>query len=143
MIAEVDTDNSKTVVGSAVVLMDVPFSAHLMLMQEFNEFLEMMKKLRQGAAAGAFSKVVKRVEKITKLGGTSSASAAETTHSFSDEETIAFADWINFALADDPDLTSLLPIKMDDNASALFKAVRDGYERLLLLPPLFPSADCP
>ncbi len=47
MIAEVDTDNNKTI--------------------EFDEFLSMMKKVRAGAQGGGFVKVVKRVEHITKV----------------------------------------------------------------------------
>ena len=86
----------------------------------------MMKKVRSGSKGGSFVQVVKRVENITKLGGTSEASAAETTHSFSEEETVAFADWINFSLADDADLKEKLPIKLDNGAQALFAAVKDG-----------------
>lgn len=47
-----------------------------------------------------------------------------TTHSFAEEEKLAFVDWINFQLENDPDLKSLLPISEDGDA--LFEAVKDG-----------------
>lgn len=47
-----------------------------------------------------------------------------TTHSFSEEEKLAFCDWINYQLEEDPDLQKHLPIAEDGNA--LFEAVHDG-----------------
>ena len=47
-----------------------------------------------------------------------------TTHSFSEEEKLAFCDWINYQLEEDPDLQKHLPIPEDGNA--LFEAVHDG-----------------
>ena len=107
MIAEVDTDQSGTI--------------------EFNEFLNMMKRVRAsgGKVASQLYNVVKKVEKVTKMGGTSDISAADTTHSFSEDETIAFADWINYALRDDPDVKDKLPIDTS-STTALFDAVKDG-----------------
>lgn len=47
-----------------------------------------------------------------------------TTHSFAEEEKLAFVDWINFQLENDSDLNYLLPISEDGDA--LFVAVKDG-----------------
>lgn len=85
----------------------------------------MMKKVKAGGAS-TLARVVKRVENLTKLGGTSEASAAETTHSFSPEETLAFADWINVSLGKDADCKGKLPINLENSASGLFAAVKDG-----------------
>ncbi len=78
MIAEVDLDNNKTV--------------------EFSEFLVMMKKglseicllhdipvrASGGKVSGGFATLTSRVAKLNKVGGTSTASAADTTHTYSD-----------------------------------------------------------
>jgi len=106
MIAEVDTNHSGTV--------------------EFEEFLEMMRKVRVGGGkVTQLYQVTKKVEKMVKLGGTSEVSAEGTTHSFSEDETVAFGDWINYSLADDPDLAYLLPIDTS-NMNDLFEKVKDG-----------------
>ena len=47
-----------------------------------------------------------------------------TTHSFAEDEKLAFVDWINFQLENDPDLASLLPVS--EEGEALFRAVHDG-----------------
>ena len=44
-------------------------------------------------------------------------------HSFSEEEKIAFVDWINFQLKNDPDVTNKLPIA--EEGEALFRALDD------------------
>lgn len=106
MIAEVDTNSSGTV--------------------EFDEFLDMMRRVRVGGGkVTQLYQVTKKVEKMVKLGGTSEVSAEGTTHSFSEDETIAFGDWINYSLADDPDLAHLLPIDTS-NMNDLFEKVKDG-----------------
>ncbi len=43
---------------------------------------------------------------------------------FSDEEKVAFVNWINKALADDPDCKHLIP--MEPGTDSLFKSVKDG-----------------
>jgi plastin-1 len=48
----------------------------------------------------------------------------ETTHSFSEEETEAFADYINSVLKNDRDIGSRLPINPKD--MSLFASVKDG-----------------
>ena len=47
-----------------------------------------------------------------------------TTHSFAEEEKLAFVDWINFQLENDADLAKVLPIS--EEGSGLFEAVKDG-----------------
>lgn len=103
MIEEVDTDRSGTV--------------------EFNEFVSMYDSVRS-TKPGGFKSVVKKVEQVNRLGGTSDRSASGTTHSYSDEEKVAFADWVNQSLSHDPDLKERLPIP--EEGDALFRAVGDG-----------------
>lgn len=57
---------------------------------------------------------------VHKVGGATDS----TTHSFSDEEKVAFADYINGALKGDKDIANLLPINIDD--MSLFTAVSNG-----------------
>lgn len=71
-----------------------------------------------------FATVVKKVEAVNRLGGRSDASAVGTTHSYSDEEKVAFVDWINHVLGKDADLKGKVPINETDDS--LFKAVGDG-----------------
>ena len=66
---------------------------------------------------------VKSEKKGFKLAD-SAASAEGTAHSFSEEEKLAFVDWINFQLAEDADLKKVLPIPEDGDG--LFRAVHDG-----------------
>ena len=47
-----------------------------------------------------------------------------TTHSFSEEEKLAFVDWINYQLEEDADLKKHLPVA--EEGDALFQAVHDG-----------------
>ena len=47
-----------------------------------------------------------------------------TQHSFSEEEKLAFVDWINFQLENDADVHHKLPI--EEEGEALFRAVDDG-----------------
>eukprot|EP00730_Choanoeca_flexa_P006922 TRINITY_DN12249_c0_g5_i3.p1 TRINITY_DN12249_c0_g5~~TRINITY_DN12249_c0_g5_i3.p1 ORF type:complete len:632 (+),score=222.38 TRINITY_DN12249_c0_g5_i3:93-1988(+) len=108
MIDEVDSDKSGTI--------------------EFDEFVNMVKKGRANSSKGTATlyRVSGKVRaNLKKMGGTSSASAAATTHTYSDEETVAFADWINHALGDDADLKDILPIP-SDNPDKLFQAVYNG-----------------
>eukprot|EP01100_Stratorugosa_tubuloviscum_P013029 TRINITY_DN6370_c0_g2_i1.p1 TRINITY_DN6370_c0_g2~~TRINITY_DN6370_c0_g2_i1.p1 ORF type:complete len:520 (-),score=273.53 TRINITY_DN6370_c0_g2_i1:149-1708(-) len=57
---------------------------------------------------------------VRKVGGATDS----TTHSFSDEEKVAFADYINSALRGDKDLQTILPINTND--MSLFSAVNNG-----------------
>lgn len=90
----------------------------------FDEFLAIVQELRGSAVAKTFRKVLNRKEGILAIGGTSELSSEGTQHSFSEEEKIAFTNWINTALKDDPDCKHVLP--MNPDSDALFKSVRDG-----------------
>ena len=68
--------------------------------------------------------VAEKQKKVMKMGGTTEASAAGTTHSFTEDESLAFIDWINFQLSGDPDLKGHLPIAEDQDD--LFKKLHDG-----------------
>lgn len=83
----------------------------------------MMADLKNSKQPG-FATVVKKVEAVNRLGGRSDASAVGTTHSYSDEEKVAFVDWINHVLGKDADLKGKVPINETDDS--LFKAVGDG-----------------
>jgi hypothetical protein len=56
--------------------------------------------------------------------GSYSASGGDTQHSYSEEERVAFVDWINDCLSKDPDLKDKLPMRSNDDS--LFKACNDG-----------------
>ena len=49
-----------------------------------------------------------------------------TKHSSSDSEEAAFADWINYVLAEDRDCSSYLPINLAENSDELFEKLKDG-----------------
>ncbi len=95
--------------------------------------------------------MMRRVRANTKIGGTlyrtagkaknlrkvTTAAAAppeehthHTYHSYSEEETVAFADWINYSLGDDAELKDKLPINTDtpDGADKLFSKVCGGAD---------------
>lgn len=94
---------------------------------DWNEFLSMMWKARKANGTSAkpvgFAAVAKKVEKVQRLGGTSKNSAEGTTHSYSQEEKVAFCEWINDSLSGDPDLT-MLPLSVDDDS--LFSGMHNG-----------------
>ncbi|KAM9788538.1 plastin-3-like [Neosynchiropus ocellatus] len=90
----------------------------------FDEFLAIVRELRGNAVAKTFRTILNKKEGIRAIGGTSELSSEGTQHSFSEEETFAFVNWINMALATDPDCTHVLP--MDPNSDDLFNSVRDG-----------------
>jgi len=54
----------------------------------------------------------------------SDASSEGTTHSVRLEEQLAFSDWINSNLSNDPDLKHLLPIECE--GKNLYEKVVDG-----------------
>jgi hypothetical protein len=104
MIREVDLDENGTI--------------------EFPEFIEMYKKVISGKKTFGLHKTAETAKKLVTVGGLSEASAEGTTHSFAEDEKLAFVDWINYQLENDPDLKSHLPIAED--GMALFTAVSDG-----------------
>lgn len=107
MIAEVDTNNNKTV--------------------EWDEFITMMKKVRVGGSqlVGEFANTATKVQTLKRNAGKSDRSAAGTTHTYAEEECVAFADWINSALLGDEDVKSKLPIDTS-KPHALFPVFNDG-----------------
>ncbi|MBN3294430.1 PLSI protein, partial [Polypterus senegalus] len=82
------------------------------------------QELKSKDVSKTFRKAINKPKGLTALGGTSQISSEGTQHSYSDEETVAFSNWINKSLSNDPDCTHLLP--MDPNNGSLFKSVRDG-----------------
>ena len=90
MIKEVDLDENGTV--------------------EFSEFLVMYDKVRKGKMSYGLQKTAEKAKKLVTVSGLSEASAEGTQHSFSEEEKLAFVDWINFQLENDPDVKHKLPI---------------------------------
>uniref|UniRef100_A0AAY4DB11 PLSL protein n=1 Tax=Denticeps clupeoides TaxID=299321 RepID=A0AAY4DB11_9TELE len=74
--------------------------------------------------AKTFRKAINKKEGIYSVGGTSEQSSAGTQHSYSEEEKVAFVNWINKALEKDPDCQHVLP--MDPTTNDLFTAMGDG-----------------
>ena len=74
--------------------------------------------------ATTFKQVVSKRENLETLGGMSEASSEGTTHSVRMEEQLAFSDWVNSNLGNDPDLKHLLPI--DSEGKGLLDKVKDG-----------------
>jgi len=89
---------------------------------DWEEFLYIVKQIRAGKETG-FGTVVQKAGGLNVLGG-HEKSASGTVHSFSDEEKVAFADWINYVLAEDADLKSVIPI--NDKNDSLFHACKNG-----------------
>uniref|UniRef100_A0A8D0DHH3 Plastin 1 (I isoform) n=1 Tax=Sander lucioperca TaxID=283035 RepID=A0A8D0DHH3_SANLU len=90
----------------------------------FEEFVSVSSDLKSKEFSETFRKTITRRDGIRSFGGTSGNSSEGTQHSYSDEEKVAFVNWINKALAKDPDCQHLLPMNPDDES--LFTSVRDG-----------------
>ncbi|XP_048844394.1 plastin-1 isoform X2 [Brienomyrus brachyistius] len=90
----------------------------------FEEFVSMYQELKSQDIRESFRKAITRRDGIRSFGGTSGISSEGTQHSYSDEEKVAFVNWINKALADDSDCKHLVP--MDPVNESLFKSVKDG-----------------
>ncbi|KAL7380530.1 hypothetical protein ABVT39_019349 [Epinephelus coioides] len=90
----------------------------------FEEFVSIYQELKSKEFSETFRKTISRRDGIRSFGGTSGNSSEGTQHSYSDEEKVAFVNWINKALAKDPDCQHLLP--MNPNDESLFASVRDG-----------------
>nr|XP_010350183.1 plastin-1-like [Saimiri boliviensis boliviensis] len=69
----------------------------------FEEFVSLMQELKSKDISRAFGKIINKKEGITAIGGTSSISSEGTQHSYSEDEKVAFVNWINKALENDPD----------------------------------------
>ncbi|XP_076828784.1 plastin-1 isoform X2 [Brachyhypopomus gauderio] len=90
----------------------------------FEEFVAIYQDLRSKEVRETFRKTISRRDGIRSFGGTSGISSEGTQHSYADEEKVAFVNWINKALANDPDCKHLIP--MDPSNDSLFKSVKDG-----------------
>ncbi|TRY88676.1 hypothetical protein DNTS_020809 [Danionella cerebrum] len=90
----------------------------------FEEFVAIYQELRSKEVRETFRKCISRRDGIRSFGGTSGISSEGTQHSYSDEEKVAFVNWINKALANDADCKHLIP--MDPETDSLFKSVKDG-----------------
>jgi plastin-3 len=90
----------------------------------FEEFEQLCANLKSKDVATTFKQVVSKRENLETIGGMSDASSEGTTHSVRMEEQLAFSDWVNSNLGNDPDLKHLLPI--DAEGRGLFDKVKDG-----------------
>ncbi|EDV21961.1 Fimbrin [Trichoplax sp. H2] len=95
---------------------------------EFDEFVQLFTKVLEGEAAKDFRKAVETRKNVKKLTGSSATTADGTTHSFSDEEYIAFVDWINTSLNKDDYLVrnNYLPVNHEPENHELFERCEDG-----------------
>uniref|UniRef100_A0A8V5HH31 Uncharacterized protein n=1 Tax=Melopsittacus undulatus TaxID=13146 RepID=A0A8V5HH31_MELUD len=85
-------------------------------------FFSLSKHLKD--ISKSFRKSINKKQGITAIGGTSAISSEGTQHSYSEEEKVAFVNWINKALQNDPDCKHLLPMNPSD--ASLFKSLADG-----------------
>ncbi|NXC21914.1 PLSI protein, partial [Corythaeola cristata] len=90
----------------------------------FEEFVSIIQELKSKDVSKSFRKTINKKQGITAIGGTSAISSEGTQHSYSEEEKVAFVNWINKALQDDPDCKHLLPMNPSD--ASLFKSLSDG-----------------
>ncbi|XP_030430359.1 plastin-1 [Gopherus evgoodei] len=90
----------------------------------FEEFVSVIHELKSKDISKSFRKSINKKQGITAIGGTSPISSEGTQHSYSEEEKVAFVNWVNKALKDDPDCKHLLPMNPSD--ASLFKSLADG-----------------
>uniref|UniRef100_A0A4W4ELN1 Lymphocyte cytosolic plastin 1 n=2 Tax=Electrophorus electricus TaxID=8005 RepID=A0A4W4ELN1_ELEEL len=88
----------------------------------FDEFAEVFHGLKSSEVAKTFRKAINKKEGLCAVAGTSEQSG--TQHSYSEEEKVAFVNWINKALEKDQDCKHILP--MDPSSDDLFTAMGDG-----------------
>uniref|UniRef100_A0A1A8BLW8 Lymphocyte cytosolic plastin 1 n=1 Tax=Nothobranchius kadleci TaxID=1051664 RepID=A0A1A8BLW8_NOTKA len=88
----------------------------------FEEFTDIVHGLKSSEVAKTFRKAINKKEGICNVAGTSEQSG--TQHSYSEEEKVAFVNWINKALEKDQDCKHVLPMSPDNND--LFTAMGDG-----------------
>eukprot|EP01134_Creolimax_fragrantissima_P002931 CFRG2931T1 len=91
----------------------------------WDEFLEMYTGIKEKKETG-FTKVIKSVGGVESFGGTTKASATGTTHSATEDEKVAFVDWINYSLGSDEDLKKTGAVPMSEQGDALYSACHDG-----------------
>ncbi|XP_049850682.1 fimbrin-like [Schistocerca gregaria] len=68
---------------------------------------------------------------------TTTTSVGDSTHTYTNDEKTAFADWINTSLKGDPDLADLLPVNSEDDS--LFKVVHNGLVMCKLINDAVPN----
>ncbi|KAI1289981.1 Plastin-1 [Halotydeus destructor] len=90
----------------------------------FEDFKQLCADLKGKDVALTFKTTLSKRENLETIGGMSEASSAGTTHSVRHEEQVAFSNWINSNLGNDPDLKHLLPI--DTDGKLLYEKVKDG-----------------
>ncbi|XP_026557352.1 plastin-1 [Pseudonaja textilis] len=90
----------------------------------FEEFVSVIQELKSKDISKSFRKSINKKLGITAIGGTSSISSEGTQHSYSEEDKVAFVNWINKALKDDPDCKYCLPMNPSDDS--LFNSLADG-----------------
>ncbi|KAM9802436.1 plastin-2 isoform 1-T1 [Syngnathus typhle] len=88
----------------------------------FEEFTQIAHGLKSTEVGKTFRKAINKKEGIRNVAGTSEQ--AGTQHSYSEEEKVAFVNWINTSLENDPDCKHVLPA--DPDTDELFTAVGDG-----------------
>lgn len=92
---------------------------------DIEEFKQMYADLKEERDIGiTFKKQVQTRRDVETMGGSSQASVEGTTHTVRKEEQKAFADWINRALADDPDCAKYLPLS--STGEDMYKKTQDG-----------------
>ncbi|XP_010779601.1 plastin-2-like, partial [Notothenia coriiceps] len=84
--------------------------------------LQIVHGLKSSDVAKTFRKAINKKEGLRNVAGTSEQSG--TQHSYSEEEKVAFVNWINKALEKDADCKHVLP--MDPHTDDLFTAMGDG-----------------
>ncbi|XP_026522181.1 plastin-1 [Notechis scutatus] len=87
-------------------------------------FFQVIQELKSKDISKSFRKSINKKLGITAIGGTSSISSEGTQHSYSEEDKVAFVNWINKALKDDPDCKYCLPMNPSDDS--LFNSLADG-----------------
>uniref|UniRef100_A0A665WWL3 Plastin-1-like n=1 Tax=Echeneis naucrates TaxID=173247 RepID=A0A665WWL3_ECHNA len=75
-------------------------------------FEEFVSELKSKEFSETFRKSITRRDGIRSFGGLSRISSEGTQHSYSDEEKVAFVNWINKALAKDEDCQHLYAISL-------------------------------
>ncbi|XP_032830821.1 plastin-3-like isoform X2 [Petromyzon marinus] len=90
----------------------------------FDEFISVYHELKSTEIGKTFRKTISKKDGILAIGGTSNISSEGTQHSYSVEERVAFAGWVNKALEPDPDCKHVLPVNPDNES--LFRSLGDG-----------------
>uniref|UniRef100_A0A8C4WU66 Plastin 1 n=1 Tax=Eptatretus burgeri TaxID=7764 RepID=A0A8C4WU66_EPTBU len=90
----------------------------------FDEFIGIFHELKNSEVSKSFRQAINKKQGICAVGGMSAVSTAGTQHSYSEEEKVAFVNWINRMLENDPDCSHLLP--MNPASDDLFRIVQDG-----------------